>query len=874
MQLLERGPIQVELSHLLHEAASGRGRVVFLGGEAGIGKTALVQRFAQVVSAKARVLSGACDPLSTPRPLGPLLDMQERLSCRYADLLTNGSDKDRLTRGFLAELSGNGRPCAVIIEDVHWADEATLDLLRFVARRIERAPALVIATYRNDEVPDRHPLRVLLGDLATTSAVRRLRLEPLSPAAVRRLAAATSLDALRLHEQTGGNPFFVTEVIAAGGAGIPPTVRDAVLARAARLPPEAREALDAAAVLGHRFEPALLEAVACPARGAVEACLAGGMLRVVGERLAFRHELARDAILAVLSSQRKAELHGRALAVLRSRQPGDDPDPGALAHHAEGAGDAAAVLEYAAEAARRAAALSAHREAAAQYARALRFASEQSATFRASLLEAMAYEQSLTGQVATAIDALRTAIVLRRESGERAREGDNLRFLSRLYWSLADPESAEATAKQAIELLEQLPAGRELSMAYSNWAGLRMVAGDWDAAIRVGERVVEIAERENDLVTLAHALNIVGCARFKRGDHEEGEAQLERSLRLSLSAGLEEHAARAYGNLGCLLAIHYRLEEAERYLSPGIAYCVEHDLEAQRLFTVTWLATVRVFQCRWAEARELAGAVTTSTDIATPRIHALVALARVAMRTGDADPGPILDEALELARRSGEMVRVVYARAARAEAAWLAGDLPRVRHEARADLRLATRHHDPRFAADLLFWLARAGERVDVPEGSFLPFRLELEEAWEDAAVEWRRLGCAYEAADALVQTGEPAHLRAALDEFRRLGAHAAERLTVRRLSELGVRKIPRGPRHSTRRNPANLTVRQLEVVRLLAEGCSNAKIAKRLFISPKTAGHHVSAVLSKLSVQTRFEAAREAVRLGIAQDREPRVPD
>ncbi|HEX6912177.1 MAG TPA: AAA family ATPase, partial [Longimicrobium sp.] len=255
MELLERGDPLLELGRLLGEADAGAGRLAFVAGEAGIGKTSLVRRFGQLVRDRATVLTGGCDPLSTPRPLGPLLDVAPRLpgaSVRISE------GKDTLFRDVLDALGGGGRPLVLVFEDLHWADEATLDLVRFLARRIEDRRALLIGTYRDDEVGAGHPLRLVLGDVATAPAVRRLVLRPLSPGAVGALAAGSGMDAGALAERTGGNPFFVTEILAAAGERIPGTVRDAVLARAARLPEPARAVLDAAAVIGFRSEPWLL----------------------------------------------------------------------------------------------------------------------------------------------------------------------------------------------------------------------------------------------------------------------------------------------------------------------------------------------------------------------------------------------------------------------------------------------------------------------------------------------------------------------------------------------------------------------------------------------------------------------------------------
>ena len=252
----------------------------------------------------------------------------------------------------------------LVVEDAHWADAATLDLLRYLARRLGAAPVLVVVTYRDDELGPVHPLRLVAGDLATSAVVRRLRLAPLSLGAVAVLAGPDGPDPAALYERTRGNPFFVTEVLAAAEDVIPATVVDAVLARAARLPGAARQVLEAAAVVAPPVEPWLLVEAAGAATAHLDECVAAGMLVAEPGGVGFRHELARLAVEGALAPGRRAGLHGRVLAALMAR-PGGAVDPARLAHHAEGAGDAAAVLEHAPVAARRAAGLGAHREAAA-----------------------------------------------------------------------------------------------------------------------------------------------------------------------------------------------------------------------------------------------------------------------------------------------------------------------------------------------------------------------------------------------------------------------------------------------------------------------------------------------------------------------------
>ena len=550
MELLERDTFLADLERLLADAAAGRGRLVFVGGEAGVGKTAFVGRVAESARKTARVLVGACDPMSTPRPLAPVLDIAATVGGTLERLLADsGQPRHRILRAILGELSGGLRPTLAVFEDAHWADEATLDLLRFVGRRCGATRLLLIVTYRDDEVGPTHPLRVVLGDLATAAPVRRLSLPCLSEAAVRRLAEGSALDPVELHRRTAGNPFFATEALASGSDAIPATVRDAVLARASRLSKAGRATLDAAAVIGAHGEAWLLAEVAGRDAPGLRDCVAAGMLRVDGDGFAFRHELARDAVLEALPTVRQLALHRRALEALRSRTPTASDTLARLAHHAEGAGDAPAVLEYAVAAARRASTLHAHRQARAQYARARRFADALAPVERAGLLEAYAYECYLTEAVDDAIAARQEALRIWRERGDDLRIGSALGWLSRCYWYAGRNAEAEAAARGALDILEALPPGRELAMAYSSQAALRMLARDADAAILWSEKAIELADRLDDRETLAHALNNLGTARLVRGV-DGGWQALARSIRIAVDADLEDHVARGYSNLG------------------------------------------------------------------------------------------------------------------------------------------------------------------------------------------------------------------------------------------------------------------------------------------------------------------------------------
>jgi hypothetical protein len=429
VELVERESALAELAGLARRAQAGHGGLVLVAGEAGVGKTALLERLARDLP-DARWSWGACDGLFTPRPLGPLFDVSAQLDGPLAELGRAGAGRDELFGALLRQVSEPGILDVVVIEDVHWADEATIDLLRFLGRRLKTAPALLIASYRDDGLAADHRLRIALGDLAALRSTSRIRLDPLSAAGVRLLAAASGLDPAELFRLTGGNPFYITEVLQAGMREVPAAARDAVLARAARLDAQARELLDVAALLGTRVKPELIETVAPGSAALVDEILASGLLAEDGGWLRFRHEIARLTVEQAIRVHRRGPIHRRILDALVAAGSRDDAR---LAFHAEGAGDGPAVLRYAAAAARRAVDLASHQEAAAQYRRAVRFAADAEPETAAELYGALARETSLVDHWAEAEQAGTHALKLWRQLGDRQREGDTLNMLSGVH---------------------------------------------------------------------------------------------------------------------------------------------------------------------------------------------------------------------------------------------------------------------------------------------------------------------------------------------------------------------------------------------------------------------------------------------------------
>jgi DNA-binding CsgD family transcriptional regulator len=865
MQLLERAEFLDQLQDTLSEVLRGHGRLVLVSGEAGIGKTSLIEQFAEKQKNECRVLWGGCDALFTPRPLGPIYDIAKQIRGELLTLLEEEASRFAIFSAVFDELQAD-RSTLLIIEDAHWADEATLDLLKFIGRRISKLNSLLVVTYRDDEVRSDHPLRLVLGDLPRQS-VTRLRLPPLSEVAVEQLAEDAGKHIDDLHAVTGGNPFFITEALASSGPGVPVNISDAVLSRVGRLSAEARAVVELVSVVPAKAELWLLDDTIKPATAVFEECLNAGMLLLENEQIAFRHELARRAVEDSLPAPRAQRLHSLVLNSLLKHGP--EKQLPRIVHHAAKSGDASAVLKYAPVAARQAAALNAHRESASHYQTVLKYADALQPAERAELLEQRSFECYLTAQMNDACDASAEALEIWTQLGNKIRQGNNLRWQSRLSWYTGRREVAEAYAREAIAILETLPESTELAMAYSNRAQLHMLADQMTEAVFWGSCAINLAQKFGATETLVHALTNVGSAELIKGN-EEGRAKLEESVRLSLANNIPEHAGRALTNLSSTAVRHRDYPLAIRYLDEGISCTTEHGLDSCKLYMLSWRARVHFDQGRWTSATDDAASVLGHSRLSPiARLVSLGVLGYVRLRRGDPDASWALEEANRLAMETREIQRLAPIVSARTERAWLAGDLKQVIEEARSILELAKGHDDPWIQGEFAYWLWRAG----VPEPSehklAEPYALQISGNWRAAAQRWKELGCPYEEANALMDGDEPAQLEA-LSILESLGAGPAAEKLRRTLRTTGVRGISRGPRLSTKENSAGLTTRQMEVLSLMSDGCTNAEIADRLFIAYKTVDHHVSAILAKLDARTRAEAVSIAFQSNLLKKGEP----
>jgi DNA-binding CsgD family transcriptional regulator/tetratricopeptide (TPR) repeat protein len=864
--LLEREPVLEGLREALADACAGRGGVVLVAGEAGAGKTVVVRSFCEEARGSARVLWGDCDALFTPRPLGPFVDIARVTGGLLLERVEGGGKPYGVASCLLDELASDG-PSVVVLEDVHWADEATLDVLRIVGRRIESVPSVLVATYRDDELDRSHPLRSVLGELPSRGILRRLSVPRLSRDAVATLAEPSDIDPDQLFAHTGGNPFFVTEVLAAGVTDVPDTIRDAVLARTARLDGRARGLLDAVAIFPGRAELWLLDAIASPDADELGACLATGVLRSEREAIAFRHELARVVVEQSIAPDRALTLHRRALAAL-AESPVGKPDLSRLAHHADAAGDREAVLAFASGAAAEASAVGAHREAAGHYARALRHADELPPRELADLLQRRSRECYLTDEADEAIDALTRAAACYRALGDRLKEGEMLARLGTILWCPGRGPEARRIAHQAVDLLEGLPPGRELALAHATLSFVLANARDDEGAWRSACRALELAEVLDDPDVLCTVLMEVGWRELTR-DVTRGLATIERAEAIARERGLVEVAGAAYLGRASAALWTGRDDLARIAFDEGLAYTQKEGNELHELYLLADRARFELDEGRWADAVDSVQLVLGRRWVSTmPRTLALTVLAHVRARRGDPNVVPLIAEARALAEPTGELGRIAPVAVAAAEAAWLTGDRATAREATEQALALAVRVGARHDIARLQTWRKRAG--IEEPPHALAAEgaeRLELVNDFEAAAAAWTELGRPYEAALALSDVGTEAALRHSLELLSDLGARATAAVVTRRLRALGARDIPRGRRPTTRGNPAELTARELEILHLLGEGLRNATIAIRLFLSERTVENHVSAILRKLGARSRAEAVADARRLGVFRD-------
>lgn len=855
--LVEREHQLAGLAAAAQAARAGEGTGIAVTGESGAGKSALLDAAVADLTGL-RVLSAHCDPLSTPRPLGPFRDLARQGgydALAPSDEMLLYEYCERVLDALRTE------PTVLVVEDLHWADAASIDVLRFLGRRIESAPLLMLLSYRDLEIGSRHVARPLLGDFARLDGLSTIALPALTLDGIRTLLDGSPLAPEQVQAATGGNAFFVTEIAKDPERPLPSSVRDAVLARTVDLTPQHFEVLQLIASAPDRLDDRALPllGIDLPTLRRLEDT---ALLGRATDGVVFRHDLARQAVESTIPPGGGPGLHTRLLDALEQLEP---RDPAVLTHHAVAARDAARAVTYAREAADESVAAGSHTEAAAFLAIALDHLEGAGAGERAQLLLQLAFQQYMTSRLTEAIDNVTSTFPLWQEAGDQAGLSAAYEAVAIYEYYSARRTQAESHAERAAAIADEagtvLPYGEARAtrgyLAYHRSDAPLVQECLMDSGKIAQEVAAGLLELRTDVVASAAAL---------AGGDTEARARLLEHCETARTLGWDELASTVYSNVAYLDVEHGRFRAAGRILEESLPFTFERDIPICRHWQTGVRSRMHFARGLWSAALEDASTVLAADGMPLATMWPLLVSALVPLRRGEDLPEGALDRAWGLAEQLDEPLRRLAVTAALAEVCWMTDTTdPRV-HEHGADL--LARHADALGAAwslaHLASWLRRLDIPVETPGPVPEPYRLVQEGRYAEAADHWRMAGDPFAEAMTLTDSSDPDERVRGVKLLDKIGAvGTADRIRADLRNE-GVGSIPPRPRASTRDNPAGLTNRQLDVARLVARNLSNAEIAERLYLSRKTVDHHVSAVLTKLALPNRRAVAIGAEELGL----------
>lgn len=850
--ILERDSELLLLADLVAEAADGTGRVVLVRGEAGIGKSTLIDRFLSNTKDSAHTLLGACDDLLTPQPFGPLWDIAREETSLTEPL--RAGDRRVVWETTLDLLSRSLRPTVLVLEDTQWADEATLDLIKYLGRRIKRTHGVLVLTYRDAEVYADHPLRQAIGDLPLGNVVR-VPLRRLSLEAIASMITDDDLDAADVYQLTGGNPLFVREVLASGGDTVPTSVTDTTLGRMSGLSPQARQILELVSVAPGEIERSVVESILDPDPDDFSECVRKGLLRVGAASISFPHDLQRRAVEASLPESERRARNQQILDDL-----GPNADPARLVHHANEADDAAGIVTFAPLAAAEAMATESRRDAVSHFRTLDPYLDQLDTQSQASILLDWANQSYLLGDQQS-IELFERCIALQRQIGDDAALGRTLTIACRANGSHANPERAVHYADEAVTILESRGPSSDLARAYAFRSFLAFFYFDRDELVLPdAERAFAMAEEVGDERAALDALNSMAHLRYSRGE-ARGMSLMEEGLERAIRIGDHWGEVRALSNMAGMYGDARDVAKASDMARRAVDASARYEMHGLGIDVHTMQAEFLLWSGDWAAAEDMA-AIGLQGDPNT------VATANRVLSTIQARRG---------SREAGAATRLMWANippgqgatvhdtaaAAVAEYLWLSGDdEPEMLEELKAVLDDGIRLGVPWPSGAMAFWMWKLECLDSAPEGTADFYGWIIDGDYRRAADFWHERTIPYEEGLALMHGHESEQIEA-LRIFEGLGASAIAEKVRKVLADKGLR-VPRGKSQKTKANVAGLTGRQSEVLRYLAEGLTNIEIAEELFVSHRTIENHVSAILMKLDVANRDAAVQAATKQGL----------
>ena len=825
--------------------SSTQGELLLISGEAGHGKTSLIEAFVSGLDHRYTVLAASCDPVAVPTPFAALFEIIDDLPPDLAEGIRQGERRQEIFGGMLAVLDSD--PTVLILEDLQWADETTLGLVRYLGRRLANTRSILVLSYRPEEVDTEHPLLVVLADLGPMAS--HLVVPSLTLAGVREMAEGVDAEAESIHRATGGNPFFVEEVLASPEEDLPASVGAAIMAGVSKLPTGSLDLLEMVALSPEGLDLRFAETISPETAANIDAACQRRLLVEDRGRLRCRHDLIRLTVDQSIPPARRRRIHEKLLAGL-TENTSSRRDMARLAHHAVRAGDAQRAIEYSLAAATFAGSEGANRQARLHYDDALAFRDEMDRATLDRALRGSADVNCATNHLRQATETARDRLKL---AGNEHDLGDRLAWSAFIASRWGNVALARADADRAVQLHEHHQECPELTRAKSVLTTLAVWEGDWRTASDLAEQNVRTASELGSRELLAAGLLSLGKAQALIGV-DGWETHLEEAARIGGELGQLETVCSALNSLAFFPYWSLDIRTARERFTTGIEFAASREMDAWYVAMAASKAGCDLAAGEWETAgqvleRAIAWPTCSSTDC-----EARVLLATLRCRQGAADADQLVESALTQTDADGTYHERVMASVLAMEAAWL-GIVPQdaASDRYRRAKALVERSGDPNATARLRYWASILGWEPLTKSESGVTARVA---ALSSSGFEFE--------ARVLQATLDAPPLAEIFDWLSRRGAVGTMRALRRDLRDRGVRGVPASPRSSTTSNPGGLTNRQVDVLELLAAGHTNADIAAQLFISEKTVGHHVSAILQKLHVENRVQAAALASEHGL----------